>query len=478
MKLKLSWHVAMCACAWLSSGCGAPEIPVEDDPCGAHGASHGDHCHCDAGYEEVGGTCVARALDAGLTDAGVDPCGSHGEQHGDHCHCDAGYEEVGGTCVAVVGMACGDGHRHGATCVCYAGFIYSATTDTCEPVVPPVGQEVLTFTIVALGEEGANSGMNSVNTHRQVVGNTRPAGQTYLSAYTQSVQGNAGNVTVGPLSDLGILPGSSNQFSRPWDVNVHGQVAGESGNNNPVLPFIYLPGTGLQALPLPVGSASAVAHGINDAGRLVGIGNSRAISWASSQATPDYLASHHGATVLSSRAWKLNEHGDIVGHARDDHDRQRATWWKSDGAPVDLGALNPAHASEALDVNEAGQIVGKSFVGVVPGSTSGTLQAQAFLYENGSMRGLGLLPSAPAALHSIANAISDDGWVVGQVEQIAGLAQRAVLWREGVIVDLNDYLPASSGWVLTSAVDVNEHGDIVGRGTLNGSARPFMLIRH
>lgn len=93
------------------------------------------------------------------------------------------------------------------------------------------------------------------------------------------------------------------------------------------------------------------------------------------------------------------------------------------------------------------------------------------------MRGLGLLPSVPAAIHSVANAINDDGWVVGQVEQIADIGLRAVLWRDGVVVDLNDYVPEGSGWVLTSAVDVNARGDILGRGTLQGSARPFLLIR-
>lgn len=254
-------------------------------------------------------------------------------------------------------------------------------------------------------------------------------------------------------------------------------VVGESGNNNPVLPFLFIPNTGLRQLKLPDGSTSAVAHGLNDSGQIVGIGNSRAISWATSHAVPAYLPSHPGATVLTSRAWKVSEHGDIVGHARDAMGQQRATWWKPNGSPVDLGTLNPEHASEALDINEAGQIVGKSFIGVVPGSTSGTLQAQAFLYENGSMRGLGLLSSAPNALHSVANAINDQGWVVGQVEQIAGIGLRAVLWRDGVIVDLNNHLPPNSGWVLTSAVDINAHGDIVGRGTLNGSAQPFVLIR-
>ncbi len=447
-------------------GCGNDQTATA---CGEHGEQHDDHCHCDEGYHEVGGTCVPE-------ESGTDPCGEHGELHGDHCHCDEGYIESGLSCVPVMTVACGNGHRHGATCVCYAGSIYNPASDTCEIVVPPTNQPPVSFVIVALGEDGTSSGMNAVNEHLQVVGNKRPAGQTFLSAYTQDVVF-SGSYAAGPISDIGILPHSSNQFSRPWDINWYGMVVGESGNNNPVLPFLFISSTGLRQLKLPAGSASAVAHGINDSGQIVGIGNSRAISWATSHAVPTYLPSHPGATVLTSRAWKVNEHGDIVGHARDAMDQQRATWWKPDGLPVDLGTLNPAHTSEALDINEAGQIVGKSFIGVVPGSTSGTLQAQAFLYENGSMRGLGLLPSAPSALHSVANAINDEGWVVGQVEQIAGFALRAVLWRDGVIVDLNNYLPPDSGWVLTSAVDINAHGDIVGRGTLNGSARPFVLLR-
>ena len=462
-------HGAHCDCDGgyeeVNGVCVVVAVDAGVDACGPNGHSHGNHCHCDSGFEELNGTCVA------VTDAGVDPCAPNGELHGNHCHCDSGYVEMGLSCVPVMIASCGNGHRHGGTCVCYAGFVYSAVSDTCEAVVPPSSQPVIGFTIVALGEDMSSSGMNAVNDSRQVVGNKRPTGQTYLSAYTQSVTA----MTASAITDVGILPNSSNNFSRPWDINASGVVVGESGNNNPVLPFIY--DGALRQLALPTGSTSAVAHGINDAGKIVGIGNSRALVWTSSTATPTYLANLAGATVLTSRAWKVNEAGDIVGHARDAMSVQHAAWWKPDGSVVDLGTLNPSYAAEALDVNEAARIVGKSVVGVVPGSTSGTLQWQAFLFENGSMRGLGTLPSAPMALHSIANAINDDGWVVGQVEQVAGIAARAVLWRDGVIVDLNDYLPANSGWVLTSAVDVNSQGDIVGRGTLNGSARPFMLVR-
>lgn len=453
-----------------------------EDRCAPHGETHGDHCHCDEGYTEQDGTCVTTIVDGGSdtepsVDAGPAACAPHGELHGDHCHCDEGYVTVGLTCVAVVAESCGTGHRHGERCVCYAGSHYDAATDSCVPLPPPGALPPISFRVVAIGEDGAGSGVTTLNEHLQVAGNQRAAGQAYLSSYTQSVVGSGNAWSAGPSTTIGVLPRSSNLFSRSWDINWYGVVVGESGNNNPVLPFLYLPGTGLRELKLPVGVSSAVAHGLNDSGVIVGISNSRAVMWTSSHAVPSYLPGHAGAPTPSSRAWKINENGDIVGHARDAMDRQRATLWTAGGQVVDLGTLNPAHVSEALDLNDTGMIVGKSFVGVVPGSASGTLQAQGFVYEEGSMRGLGTLPSLPAALHSVANAVNDDGWIVGHVEQIAGLAARAVLWRDGVVVDLNDYLPEDSGWVLTSAVDVNARGDITGRGTFNGATRPFVLVR-
>lgn len=41
-------------------------------PCGLHGERHGDHCHCDTGYLELDGLCVARPpADTNLTDTQV-----------------------------------------------------------------------------------------------------------------------------------------------------------------------------------------------------------------------------------------------------------------------------------------------------------------------------------------------------------------------------------------------------------------------
>jgi hypothetical protein len=41
--------------------------------------------------------------------------------------------------------------------------------------------------------------------------------------------------------------------------------------------------------------------------------------------------------------------------------------------------------------------------------------------------------------------------------------------------DLNTLIRTNSGWVLTTATDINVWGQIVGNGTLNGEPHGFLL---
>jgi ATP-dependent Clp protease ATP-binding subunit ClpA len=51
----------------------------------------------------------------------------------------------------------------------------------------------------------------------------------------------------------------------------------------------------------------------------------------------------------------------------------------------------------------------------------------------------------------------------------------ATLWADGMIADLNDLLDAPGGWELTAAQGINDDGLIVGRGTIGGCERAFLL---
>jgi hypothetical protein len=56
----------------------------------------------------------------------------------------------------------------------------------------------------------------------------------------------------------------------------------------------------------------------------------------------------------------------------------------------------------------------------------------------------------------------------------ADFNSRAFLWKDGVMVDLNDLIPKDSPWVLQSAAGVNASGQIAGQGLINGEVHAFL----
>ncbi len=101
----------------------------------------------------------------------------------------------------------------------------------------------------------------------------------------------------------------------------------------------------------------------------------------------------------------------------------------------------------------------------------GMTSSHAFLWYNGKMMDLGVLPGDT---NSQALCINNSGQVVGisKPSQRSGLA---FCWQNGHMVDLNTLISASSGWVLEKAEGINNKGQIVGSGKHNGKDRAFLL---
>ena len=328
------------------------------------------------------------------------------------------------------------------------------------------------------------------------------------------------------LIDLGALEGDD--FSYANGINNKGMVVGESGDIETYLTratVYYRKDLTLVDESIEFGSS---AGDINEDGLIAGYaqlgeGGAHAVTWLDDEITD--LGTLGG---LESYALGLNNEGQVVGWSLIESDtfEQRAFLW-SDGEMTDLGVLGDGTRSLARDINDRGQVVGSS---TTRPEEAAPAPEYAFLWEDGEMTELPVIEgdySAAVAINrdgvivgvastddgdgitygigihaakwedgevtdlgtlgegesSTASGINRDGMIVGSSLIEPGAASgragenHACVWTaDGELYDLNDLIPEESGWILERATDINDRGQIVGTGLLDGQQRAFLLL--
>jgi probable HAF family extracellular repeat protein len=271
------------------------------------------------------------------------------------------------------------------------------------------------------------------------------------------------------MRDLGTvghdLGGDMPNESQAVAINGRGQIIGNSSvNQNAPVSYAFLAQNG-QMTSFSGGGWSTVAEAISDGGNVVGweegdvVGDEgfSGVGYGTGQAFAfrDRAMSNLGALPGRPYSWakSVNEHGQIVGssYAIDDKQdglqvRTRATLWENH-KPIDLGALPGDTQSEAVAINESGQIIGVSY--------DKQLNGRGFVWQNGRMTGLGNLTPV---------AINDRGQVIANRGESSGHG-RAFLWQNAKITGLG-----TLGGQSTHAAAINEQGQIVG----TSGGRPFL----
>ena len=212
------------------------------------------------------------------------------------------------------------------------------------------------------------------------------------------------------ISDLGTLEGD--RFSLALDINDRGQAVGYSGT-------------------VPLDEEEGFDH--------------RAVLWENGRITD--LGTLGGEY---SRAAAINNRGQIVGQSATAADEVHAVLWEK-GSIVDLGG----GFSEALDINERGDIVGVN-------------GGRATLWRKGRIIDLGTL----GGTRSVARAINNKGMIVGESRTTDGNTH-AVLWKNGKIIDLGTLEGEDS----STANDINDRGEIVGSSPTMTFGRRAVLWR-
>lgn len=167
----------------------------------------------------------------------------------------------------------------------------------------------------------------------------------------------------------------------------------------------------------------------------------------------------------TSRAHAINDAGTIAGvYGPASYTASAATW--SGGTITLLDNLDGYAGGEGHDINASGQVVGFS--------QNGSNLLCATIWNGLVPTALGSLPGRQS---TFAMGINEFGIVVGFASATnSGADGRAFIWQNNQMVDLSTLLATGSApWVLNSATAINNAGQIVGYGSINGSPRSFLL---
>ena len=331
------------------------------------------------------------------------------------------------------------------------------------------------YTVTDLGGLGGAFGQSYPRAGINMSGQVAGYSDVSIDPYRYHAFRTAPNSPIDPATDdLGTLGGEN---SYAGNINTIGQVVGfASTPDAQTHAFRTPPNKAINPITDDLGTLGGTwsqALGVNDIGQVVGASNigQTAIYRAFRTAANSPIDSRTddlgtlGGTY--STAWRINQFGQVVGYAAIAGDTAVHAFRTAPNSPInpatdDLGTLGGSY-SEAVDVNAFGQVVGSAAI-------AGDITRHAFRTAPNSLINpatddLGTL--GPGFNFSEALDIDDYGQVVGWP---------AFLYSNGVMHNLNDFIPAASGWEISFATGINNTGQIVAQGRLNNSGESRALL--
>ena len=300
----------------------------------------------------------------------------------------------------------------------------------------------------------------------------------------------------------GTLPGTTrsvaNAFNDSRDIVGYAETADADGNlyapdgYTPLLPpraFLYRGGafTDLSALPpLNAGTVRrSSTTGINGQGDAVGSWTDAAGEHAflySDGVITDIGALSSATTPADTRAIGINSRGQIAGTSRlppgagPGSNAWPHAFLYDQGVMTDLGTLPGYEWSQAVAMNDAGDVVGTAHMG--------NHAVSCFIYSDGTLKNMGLLGSAGSSPYCQVHQINDAGVAVGYANANPVppdfRTSAPFVYSDGQMHDLNSLLDpndplARNGVRLADALAINDKGEIIAATSLTGSASYYLL---
>jgi probable HAF family extracellular repeat protein len=256
-----------------------------------------------------------------------------------------------------------------------------------------------------------------------------------------AVAGNLANHTGAWLKAAGAPRPVGMDAAEAADINDSGVVAGWNATIGASL--WSLPWSGLD-LPAPSGDTRAI--GVSSSGHAAGylnLNNDHGLFWNERNQLSQPLP-------IPSYLYDVNTSGEAIGK-----DGVEPTRWSQR-----LGAQTLDYngfINDAFEIDSRGFVVG----------AEGNQGTDAKIWDlAGDRRSLGTLDNG--SHFSAARAINDRRQVVGSHSSGNGVV--AFLWEQDTMIDLNLLMPPGTPWELTSAHDINDAGQILGTGRIQGES--------
>jgi probable HAF family extracellular repeat protein len=261
--------------------------------------------------------------------------------------------------------------------------------------------------------------------------------------YSQAFQSASG----GALQTLAALSASD---SYALGINNAGLIAGTAYVNGQPHGVIW---NGSSTADL---GAGMFVTGINDPGAVIG-GNGHAFILLNGV--------YQDLGVLPGGGWSsaagINQSGTVVGDSSVSSGNFRGFLWTPQSGMLELGTLGGLN-SHATGINQSGEVIGHA--SLASGYEHGFSAVGAIMTDLGTLGG-----------SSYAYGINDSGTIVGYSWPANSDNPHAFVYLKGIMIDLNSLVPSGAGWELLEAYGINNAGQIVGEGLLNGQSHAFRL---
>ncbi|GFE57670.1 hypothetical protein [Geobacter sp. AOG1] len=330
--------------------------------------------------------------------------------------------------------------------------IITQTASTILIVISLAFQSIAGTTSYSVIDLGSMVTPTAINNKGQVVGyKTTDDGHKHAFLYENQL-----------LTDLGTFGGTD---SEALGINESGYIVGNYSNNDYKQAFqLY----NAQFTDLFIAAGMIEATGINDHNVIIGsIAN-----------VPD-MGENHVILYDNGSVTDLSAEGErqgivypgIKGSPRGINNLGQAilfqvpcgSWECEHSYLYSQGTFTRLFPFNATDINDVGQVVGSGIVAWV--------HIDGFIYQEGEMTRIndfGGSYNYPTALNNL-------GQVIGTAQSPLDFILHPYIYYNGIMTDLNTLLPASSGWNIEEVRDINDKGQIIGSGLLNGERHAFIF---